>query len=84
MVKSIYNLILRIVGTPDYIAPEIILGTSISNFSSDYWSLGVIMYELLCGIAPFNDDTVEKIFDNIVNMRLEWPKIGEDEDCISP
>ncbi|CAD8070128.1 unnamed protein product [Paramecium sonneborni] len=73
----------KIVGTPDYIAPEIILGTSISNFSSDYWSLGIIMYELLCGIAPFNDDTVEKIFDNILNMRIEWPQIGDGEDCIS-
>ncbi|CAK77234.1 unnamed protein product (macronuclear) [Paramecium tetraurelia] len=73
----------KIVGTPDYIAPEIILGTSVSNFSSDYWSLGIIMYELLCGIAPFNDDTVDKIFDNILNMRIEWPQIGEEEDCIS-
>ncbi|CAK68884.1 unnamed protein product (macronuclear) [Paramecium tetraurelia] len=73
----------KIVGTPDYIAPEIILGTSASNFSCDYWSLGVIMYELLCGITPFNDDTVDKIFDNILNMRLEWPRIGDGEDCIS-
>ncbi|CAD8160114.1 unnamed protein product [Paramecium pentaurelia] len=73
----------KIVGTPDYIAPEIILGTSASNFSCDYWSLGIIMYELLCGIAPFNDDTVDKIFDNILNMRIEWPQIGDAEDCIS-
>ncbi|CAD8058435.1 unnamed protein product [Paramecium primaurelia] len=73
----------KIVGTPDYIAPEIILGTSVSNFSSDYWSLGIIMYELLCGITPFNDDTVDKIFDNILNMRIEWPQIGDGEDCIS-
>lgn len=41
------------------------------------------MYELLCGIAPFNDDTVEKIFDNILNMRIEWPSIGDGEDSIS-
>ncbi|CAD8076112.1 unnamed protein product [Paramecium sonneborni] len=73
----------KIVGTPDYIAPEIIQGTSASNFSCDYWSLGIIMYELLCGIAPFNDDTVEKIFDNILNMKIEWPQIGEGDDCIS-
>ncbi|CAD8166305.1 unnamed protein product [Paramecium octaurelia] len=73
----------KIVGTPDYIAPEIILGTSASNFSCDYWSLGIIMYELLCGIAPFNDFTVDKIFDNILNMRIEWPSIGDGEDCIS-
>lgn len=31
------------------------------------------MYEMLCGITPFNDETVEKIFDNILNLRIEWP-----------
>jgi hypothetical protein len=41
------------------------------------------MYEMLVGIPPFNDTTVEKIFDNIVNLNLVWPSIGEGEDCIS-
>lgn len=54
-------------GTPDYIAPEMINGICTENFSADYWSLGVIMYEMLVGIPPFNDETVEKIFDNIKN-----------------
>lgn len=44
--------------------------------SVDYWSLGVIMYELLVGMPPFNDESVEKIFDNIKNMRMEWPSVG--------
>ncbi|CAD8059051.1 unnamed protein product [Paramecium primaurelia] len=74
----------KIIGTPDYIAPEIIQGVSVTNYSADYWSLGVIMYEMLCGIAPFNDDTVEKIFENILNLRIEWPKLGDDGvECIS-
>jgi serine/threonine protein kinase len=47
------------VGTPDYIAPEVINGESIANQTLDFWSLGVIMYELLCGTPPFNDETVE-------------------------
>ena len=50
------------------------------------------MYEFLVGSPPFNDDTVEKIFDNIRNMKMEWPEIGKylvlirgyDENCISP
>ena len=45
-------------GTPDYIAPEVINGECIKNKTLDYWSLGVIMYELLCGIPPFNDSSV--------------------------
>lgn len=56
----------RVVGTPDYIAPEVIKGESISNESLDLWSLGVITYEFLVGIPPFNDDTPEKIFENIL------------------
>lgn len=70
-------------GTPDYISPEIIKGVSSDNYSTDYWSLGVIMYELLVGVPPFNDTTVERLFDNILNLRMEWPQIGSEEDCIS-
>jgi serine/threonine protein kinase len=54
-----WKFYIRIVGTPDYIAPEIIRGQSINNKSLDYWSLGVILYELLAGIPPFNDETVD-------------------------
>lgn len=64
-------------GTPDYIAPEIINGESVSNPTLDWWSMGVIMYELLTGLPPFNDDTREKIFSNITNLRMEWPQIGK-------
>lgn len=71
-------------GTPDYIAPEIISGISISNPSIDWWALGVIMYELLMGLPPFNDESVPKIFDNITNHRIEWPEVGYEDDCISP
>lgn len=66
----------RIVGTPDYIAPEIIKGESTSNKSLDWWSMGVIMYEFLVGLPPFNADSVEEIFDNITHLRMEWPEIG--------
>jgi serine/threonine protein kinase len=36
--------IAKIIGTPDYIAPEIINQTSINNYSIDWWSLGVMAY----------------------------------------
>ena len=35
------------------------------------------MYEMLCGIPPFNDDSVEKIFENIEKMQMEWPEISK-------
>lgn len=34
------------------------------------------MYEFLVGLPPFNADSVEEIFDNIKNLRMEWPEIG--------
>ena len=67
----------RIIGTPDYIAPEILTGVagSLNNPSVDLWSLGVILFEFLIGVPPFSDETVDKIFDNINNMRVPWDEI---------
>lgn len=75
----------RIIGTPDYIAPEILRGSDFNNPSSDFWSLGVMLFEFATGNLPFNDDTIDKIFDNILNMRIPWEDItiGEGEDCLS-
>ena len=44
-----------IIGTPHYMAPEIILGKGYS-FSVDIWSLGICMYEFLCGGVPYAED----------------------------
>jgi len=74
----------RIVGTPDYIAPEIIKGEDCNSPAVDLWSLGVILYELLAGVPPFNDDGIEKIFANIIQGKMEWPTIGYEEDCMTP
>ena len=60
----------KIVGTPDYIAPEIINQTSTSNKSIDWWSLGVIAYEMIVGCRPFAADTIEEVLDNIVDGRM--------------
>lgn len=65
----------RLIGTPDYMAPEIILGGSVMSYSLDWWSLGCILFEFLVGIPPFNDETQELVFDNIVNLRIPWSQI---------
>jgi serine/threonine kinase 32 len=56
----------KIIGTPDYIAPEIINQTSNSNHSIDWWSLGVMAYEMLVGCRPFSAMTVEEVLSNII------------------
>ncbi|KAJ1943733.1 rim15, signal transduction response regulator, partial [Kickxella alabastrina] len=58
-------------GTPDYIAPESILGLD-SGKSVDWWALGVICYEFLFGIPPFHDDTPEMVFRNILSAEVDF------------
>ena len=73
----------QILGTPDYISPEVLNG--VSNLkASDIWSFGIILYEMMVGIPPFNDETVELIFSNIKSMKIEWPKIGHEDNCLNP
>lgn len=74
----------KLIGTPDYIAPEIISQVSVKNFTIDWWSLGVMTYQLLIGARPFSGDSIEEVVDNIVNHRLEWPQVGYEEGMISP
>ncbi|ONM08487.1 putative serine/threonine protein kinase IREH1 [Zea mays] len=65
------------VGTPDYLAPEILLGTG-HGCSADWWSVGVILFELIVGIPPFNAEHPEAIFENIMNRKIPWPHVPEE------
>lgn len=56
-------------GTPDYIAPEILLGQKYS-FSVDWWSFGVLIYEMLIGQSPFQGDDEDELFESI---RMDVP-----------
>ncbi|KAH9918224.1 uncharacterized protein BXZ73DRAFT_53086 [Epithele typhae] len=62
----------KVVGTPDYLAPETILGLRGDDAAVDWWALGVITYEFLYGIPPFHDETPEKVFENILSGHVEW------------
>ncbi|GJP46540.1 hypothetical protein CLOM_g5814, partial [Closterium sp. NIES-68] len=65
------------VGTPDYLAPEILLGTG-HGATADWWAVGVMLFELLCGVPPFNAPSPEIIFDNILNRDIPWPEVPEE------
>ena len=68
-------------GTPGYLAPEIIkhgrygddtgLGYS---YECDIWSYGVLLCELIGGYNPFFDVDVMKVYENIINLKINWPK----------
>ena len=65
-------------GTPDYLAPELLLGTG-HGPAADWWSLGATLFELLTGCPPFNAATPEEIFDNVLSRRVAWPSPPEEE-----
>ncbi len=67
----------RAVGTPDYLAPELLLGTG-HGPEVDWWALGAILYEMVAGIPPFNAPTPEEIFENILDRAITWPDDEED------
>ncbi|KAM4828667.1 serine/threonine-protein kinase greatwall isoform 2-T2 [Thomomys bottae] len=69
----------RILGTPDYLAPELLLGTA-HGPAVDWWALGVCLFEFLTGIPPFNDETAQQVFQNILKRDIPWP---EDEEKLS-
>ena len=56
-------------------------GENLTNPSLDWWSIGVILFELLVGVPPFNGDDVEEIFENIKSHKIPWDsiEIGEKE-----
>ncbi|XP_016045093.1 protein kinase C delta type [Erinaceus europaeus] len=56
-------------GTPDYIAPEILQGLKYS-YSVDWWSFGVLLYEMLIGQSPFHGDDEDELFESI---RVDTP-----------
>ena len=62
-------------GTPDYVAPEMLMGQGI-NSAADWWALGVLLYEMVYGFPPFTDkDGNEmKTFANILKGELAFPR----------
>lgn len=62
----------EIVGTPDYVAPEVLHYEPIS-LATDMWSIGILTYVLLSGHSPFGGDTKQETFCNITRGTLEFP-----------
>ena len=59
-------------GTPGYVAPEILEG-KVYDEAVDLWSLGVIMYILLCGFPPFYDENNTALFATIKSGLFDFP-----------
>ncbi|KAG0761808.1 hypothetical protein G6F62_005075 [Rhizopus arrhizus] len=59
-------------GTPEYLAPEIILQREYS-YAVDYWSLGTMLYEMITGVTPFAAPTLDEMYDRVLYDDLLFP-----------
>ncbi|XP_060047910.1 triple functional domain protein [Erinaceus europaeus] len=62
-----------LLGSPEFAAPEIILGDPVA-LTSDTWSVGVLAYVLLSGVSPFLDDSAEETCLNICRLDFSFPE----------
>lgn len=60
-------------GTPEYLAPEIILSRGYAH-AVDWWALGVLIYEMRTGYAPFYDQNQMEMYKKIVEGKIVFPK----------
>ncbi|KAI7893748.1 kinase-like domain-containing protein [Mucor mucedo] len=60
------------VGTEEYLAPEVIRGSGHTS-SVDWWTLGILVYEMICGYTPFKGPTRDDTFEMILSSSVEFP-----------
>ena len=60
-------------GSPAYAAPELVSGRNYLGSEADIWSMGVLLYALLCGFLPFDDENISSLYRKIQMGKYEKP-----------
>lgn len=66
-------------GTPEYLAPEVILNKG-CNRPADWWSLGILAYEMLFGAPPFYSTDVQEMYKKTITKTLKFPQDSDASD----
>uniref|UniRef100_A0A2K6T1E3 non-specific serine/threonine protein kinase n=1 Tax=Saimiri boliviensis boliviensis TaxID=39432 RepID=A0A2K6T1E3_SAIBB len=61
-------------GSLAYAAPELIQGKSYLGSEADVWSMGILLYVLMCGFLPFDDDNIMALYKKIMRGKYNVPK----------
>ena len=79
--KEIEDRTNTIIGTPHYMAPEVILGEGYS-FEVDFWSIGICLFEFICGGVPFGETAEDpmEIYISIINNKIVFPLFVKDKE----
>lgn len=67
------NLLSTSCGSPHYASPEVIMGIQYDGFAADVWSCGVILYALLTGKLPFDDENIRSLLAKVKSGEFEMP-----------
>lgn len=70
--KQIEKRTYTLCGTPEYLAPEILMQKGHGK-PVDWWCLGILIYEMIVGIDPFSDEDPMSIYQNILKGKVKFP-----------
>lgn len=73
LAKRVVRKCYTVCGTPEYIAPEMLSGDGYTK-TVDWWTLGILIYEILVGHPPFTDQSVEAVYKRITDGKVVFPK----------